>query len=107
MDRILSRIGDSGEKTGLGYLRNQAFYKIAIAFARFGFLPIFFGRMMFFKEGIILMNIRNIYQKLENIAENLQRNKEVIGESEKQYRSLFERSAVGISYFTSDGYYCQ
>lgn len=225
MNMILSDQVEVEEDTGLGYLRNQAFYKIAIAFAVFGFLPICFGAVMFFREGlvlfgiiqsliyvlivfvtisnririskkrmifisgyyllslmllltvgpngagfilivsilaiagvllnrdqiigfvivdlvifvslsyllysgvlqnmaidefkpswlimaltsqasgiILLMIIRSIYQNLENIAKNLQRSKEIIAESEKQYRSLFESSGVGISYFTSDGH---
>lgn len=225
MDMILSRNVEVEEETGLGYLRNQAFYKIAIAFAIFGFLPICFGTLMFLREGlvlfgviqsliyvlivlvtisnrikiskkrmifvlgyyllslmllltvgpngagfilivsilaiagillnrdqiigfvivdllifvslsyllysgvlnnmainelknswvimaltsqasgiILLMIIRSIYQNLEDIAKNLQRSKGIIAESEKQYRSLFESSGVGISYFTSDGH---
>lgn len=49
--RILSKELETSDASVLGHLRNEAFYRISIAFAVFGFVPIYIGTLMFFKEG--------------------------------------------------------
>ena len=49
---IMTRDREPEQKNGLGFTRNEAFYKIALLFAIFGLVPIFFGAWMFFKEGL-------------------------------------------------------
>jgi diguanylate cyclase (GGDEF)-like protein/PAS domain S-box-containing protein/putative nucleotidyltransferase with HDIG domain len=50
--KINSGDSETEAKTGLEYLRDQAFYRIALLFAIFGLIPICYGAYIFYKEGM-------------------------------------------------------